>query len=209
MPAPPRPIERLALRLLTTADAVGNRWYGWRFNPLYQSGTIVVALYLALLVSGLWLVLLYRVGAPWESVAGLTANLWVGNWVRGLHRYASDAALVATGVHAYRMFAQGRSWGARTLAWVSGGLLLLLLLLCGWTGYVMVWDAFGEHMMRELARMIDTLPVLSEPLTRGFTGESAVPSAFFFITLFAHIGIPLGMGVMFWLHVKRLARPAL
>jgi ferredoxin len=107
------------------------------------------------------------------------------------------------------MFAQGRSWGARTLAWVSGGLLLGLLLLCGWTGYVMVWDTFGEHLAREGARMVDVLPILSEPLSRAFTGEHPVPSVFFFLTLFAHIGIPLGMGVVFWLHVKRLARPAL
>lgn len=204
-----RTIERPALRLLTFADAIANRWYGWRFNPLYQSGTIVVALYLSLLVTGLWLVLFYRVGAPWESVASLTADLWLGNWVRGLHRYASDAAVVATGVHAFRMFAQGRSWGARTLAWVSGGVLVFLLLLCGWTGYVMVWDSFGEDLAREGVRMLDTLPVLSEPIGRAFTGERPLPSAFFFITLFAHIGIPLAMGVVFWLHVKRLARPAI
>ena len=204
-----RTIERLSLRLLTAIDALASRWYGWRFNPLYQSVTIVVALYLALLITGLWLILFYRVGAPWESVASVTANLWLGNWVRGLHRYASDAAVVATAVHSFRMFAHGRSWGARTLAWVSGGLLFLLLLLCGWTGYVMVWDTFGEYLAREGARMLDALPVLSEPISRAFTGERPVPSVFFFITLFAHIGIPLGMGVVFWLHVKRLARPVL
>jgi len=204
-----RTLERLALRLLAAIDALGNRCYRWRFNPLYQSGTIVVALYLTLLITGLWLILFYRVGAPWESVANLTANLWLGNWVRGLHRYASDAAVVATAVHALRMFAQGRSWGARALAWVSGGLLFLLLLLCGWTGYVMVWDTFGEYLAREGARMLDALPVLSEPTSRAFTGERPVPSVFFFITLFAHIGVPLGMGVVFWLHVKRLARPVL
>ncbi len=33
--------------------------------------------------------------------------------------------------------------------------------------------------------------------------------AFFFLNLFAHIGIPLAMAVVFWLHVKRLARPRL
>src|SRR6266545_892825 len=184
-------------------------WYGSRFNPLYQSGTILIALYLTLLVTGLWLIVFYRVATPWESVAALTANLWIGNWVRGLHRYASDAAVVATAVHAFRMFAQGRSWGARTLAWVSGGVLFLLLLLCGWTGYLMVWDTFGEQLAREGARMLDALPVLSEPTSRAFTGERPVPSGFFFVNLFAHIGIPLGMGVVFWLHVKRLARPVL
>lgn len=50
-----RAVERLALRTLTAADAVASRWYGWRYNPLFQSGTIVVSLYLTLLVSGLWL----------------------------------------------------------------------------------------------------------------------------------------------------------
>lgn len=202
-------IERIFFRGLAHLDALANRWYTWRFNPLYQSGTVVVALYLTVVITGLWLIVFYRVGAPWESVARLTANLWIGNWVRGLHRYASDGAVVATAVHALRLFAQGRSWGARTLAWETGALLLLLLFICGWTGYVMVWDTFGEYLAREFARMADRLPIFSEPISRAFTGERPVPSVVFFITLFAHIGIPLAMGVVFWLHVKRLARPAL
>ena len=73
----------------------------------------------------------------------------------------------------------------------------------------MVWDTFGEHLAREGARMLDVLPVLSEPISRAFTGERPVPSVFFFVNLFAHIGIPLGMGVVFWLHIKRLERPVL
>ena len=71
----------------------------------------------------------------------------------------------------------------------------------------MVWDTFGERLAREGARMLDTLPILSEPTSRAFTGEQPVPTVFFFLNLFAHIGIPLAMGVVFWLHVKRLSRP--
>ena len=206
--ASPRP-ERLALSLLTAADTVANRLYSQRFNPLYQSGTIVVALYLVLIVTGLWLILFYRVGAPWESVAGVAARPWTGNWVRSLHRYASDLAVIATAVHAFRMFAQGRSRGARTLAWTTGWLLLLLVMVCGWTGYVMVWDVFGQYLAQQGALILDALPMLSEPVSRAFTGEQPLPTAFFFLTLFAHIGVPLAMVVFFWLHVKRLARPRL
>ena len=204
-----RAAESHAARLLGRLDAVANRSYGWRYNPLYQSGTIVVALYVTLVVTGLWLLLFYRVGSPWESVAGLTANLWVGNWVRGLHRFSSDAAVVATLAHAFRMFAQRRSWGPRTLAWVSGFVLLGLVMACGWTGYVLVWDTFGQRLANDGARLIDALPILSEPISRAFSGERAVPGAFFFIILFAHISLPLAMGVAFWLHVQRLARPLL
>ena len=113
-------LERVALEGLDRADRVANRLYSDRFNPLYQSGTIVVFLYVVLAVTGLWLVLFYRVGAPWESVAAITADRWIGNWVRGVHRYASDLAVVFTALHAWRMFAQGRSRGARAHAWVSG-----------------------------------------------------------------------------------------
>ena len=70
MPLPlVRVTERFARQLLRPADALGNRIYGWRSNPLYQSGTIVVALYLVVVVTGVWLVFFYKVGAPWESVA--------------------------------------------------------------------------------------------------------------------------------------------
>ena len=204
-----RPAESAARRVLAVADAAGNRLYGWKFNPLYQSGALVAALFLVILVTGLWLTLFYRVGAPWESVARVTADPWFGNWVRGLHRYASDLAVLATVVHAWRMFAERRSWGARTLAWVTGAVLLLLLFVCGWTGYVMVWDTFGYLLAREGARMLDALPFLSEPTGRAFTGEQPVPTVFFFINLFAHIGVPLAMGVAFWLHIKRLPRPTM
>ena len=209
MAAPQRAIERGAWRILSAADAACNRLYGWRGNPLYQSGTLVVALLAVLLVTGIWLLLFYRISTPWASVAAVTASPLTGNWVRGLHRYASDAALIATAVHLFRMFAQGRSWGPRTLAWVSGVALLLLLFICGWTGYVLVWDEFGQLLAREGARMLDTLPVLSEPVSRTFTGEQPVSSAFFFVNLFAHVALPLALAVGLWLHVSRIARVSL
>lgn len=201
------PLERLARRPLAAADALCNRLYGWRFNPLYQSGTIVVALLIVLIGTGIWLLLFYRVGAPWESVARLTANPWTGNWVRGLHRYASDAALVAAAVHALRMFAQQRAWGPRAMAWVSGVVLVGVMAVCGVTGFIMVWDTFGHELALETARLLDALPIMSEPMSRAFVGERAVPSTFFFLNLFAHSALPLAIGVGLWIHVSRLARP--
>jgi ferredoxin len=196
-------------RLLATADALVNRLYGSHLNPLYQSGTIAVALLLVLLANGLWLVLFYRIGTPWESVARITGDRWIGNWVRGVHRYASDAAIVATLVHAIRIFVQRRTWGPRALAWVSGLVLLGLVLLCGVTGFVLVWDGFGRALALESARVLDALPILSEPVSRAFMGERPVPGTFFFLTLFVHLTVPLGMGLALWLHVSRIARPML
>ena len=53
------------------------------------------------------------------------------------------------------MLAQKRSWGPRTLAWLSGLVLFGIMFLCGWTGYVMVWDVQAEVLAREGARWMD------------------------------------------------------
>lgn len=202
-------LQRAAWRALARADAALNRLYGWRYNPLYHSGAVVVALFVVLLATGIYLLFFYRLGAPYESVAALTAEPWLGRWIRGLHRYASDAAVVAVFVHALRMFAQGRSWGPRTLAWVTGLILLFVTLICGWTGLVMVWDGPAQVLAQEGARLFDVLPLFAEPISRAFVGDRPIPGAFFFLNLFAHIALPIGLGLLVWLHVSRVARPGL
>jgi len=204
-----RSLERLALRLVRALDSACHRLLGWRYNPLHQSGSIAVALLTLLILTGLYLLVVYRVSAPWESVARLQADPWIGRWMRGVHRYASDALVVAVAAHVLRMFAQARGWGARTLAWTSGVLLLFLLLISGWTGFVMVWDTFGAQLAMAGARLFDALPILSEPVGRTFAGDREIPSAFFFLNLFLHVALPLGAGVGIWLHVSRIARPTL
>ena len=186
-----------------------NRLFGSRFNPLYHSGAIVVLLLIVLLITGLYLLIFYRIGEPHASVARITEQAWLGSWIRSLHRYASDAAVVAVAVHAFRLFAQGRSWGPRTLAWLSGLALLFVLFVSGWTGYVMVWDVQAQLLAIEGARWMDLLPIFSEPLGRAFVGDQRIPGAFFFLNLFLHVALPIGMFVVLWIHVSRVARPGL
>lgn len=204
-----RPPTSPSRRLLAGLDAAANRLYGWRWNPLHQSGTLAVLMLLVMLATGLYLVFVYRIGAPAESVARIAGQPWLGGPIRSVHRYASDLFILAAVIHAFRMFAQRRSWGARSLAWVSGMLLVGIGLVCAWTGFVMAWDVFGARLAIEGARFLDVLPIFSEPLSRVFDGDRPVPSAFFFVNLFLHIALPLVMGIGLWLHVSRLARPTL
>ncbi len=196
-------------RPLARADAVANRLYGWRYNPLYQSGTLAVLGFVVMLATGLYLLLFYRIGGPYESMVRLEGQVWAGRWIRALHRYAADLAVAAAGLHALRMFLQHRSWGPRTLAWVSGLVLLFGTFVCGWTGYVMLWDEQALVLAVEGARLMDALPIFSEPQARAFVGERPIPSAFFFLNLFLHIALPVGLALVLWIHVSRLARPVL
>ena len=207
--APPRTAPTLSYRLIAALDARLNRLFTQRWNPLYQSGAIALAMLVVLLVTGVYLLIFYRIGSPWESVARIDAQWAAGRWIRALHRFASDAVLVAAAIHAFRMYAQRRTWGPRALAWLSGVALVLGILVSGWTGFVLVWDTHAQVLAVEGARLLDALPIFSEPISRSFTGERPLPSAFFFLNLFAHIALPTGLGIVLWVHVARVARPVL
>lgn len=194
---------------LARLDAWANALYTWRHNPLYHSGAIAVAAFVVLLATGLYLLLFYRIGAPWASVERISAQVWAGRWIRSLHRYASALVVAAAVVHALRMFVQGRSWGPRALAWLSGVVLVAVVLACGWTGYVMVWDEHALLLAAEGARLFDVIPIFSEPIARAFTGERPIPAAFFFLNLFAHIALPVGVALVLWVHVSKVARARL
>ena len=200
---------RLGYRTISRVDAWMNRVYTSRCNPLYHSGAIAIAMLIVLIATGVYLLVYYRIGAPYASVERINAQVWTGRWIRALHRFASDAAVVAALVHAFRMYAQRRTWGPRALAWVSGVVLLLVILGSGWTGYVLVWDTHAQVLAAEGARWLDALPIFSEPIGRSFVGERDVPGAFFFLNLFAHIALPIGVGVLIWVHIARVARPVL
>lgn len=204
-----RGLQAAARASLGRADRAFNALYGWRHNPIYHTGALVVACFLVLTVTGIYLFLFYRIGTPYDSVTRIAEQAWTGRWIRTLHRYVSDLAIVAIGLHALRMFAQDRAWGPRALAWTSGVVLAALFLVCGWTGYVMVWDVQAQLFAVEGARLFDFVPIFADPISRTFVGEREMPSAFFFLNLFAHMAIPAGIALVLWIHISRVARAKL
>lgn len=193
-------------KFLRFFDYVFDRAYGSEWNPLYRSGTLSVALLGAVIVSGIYLLFFYKLSSPYDSMASIQSQVWLGRWIRAFHRYASDLTVVFVGFHFFRMAVQGKTWGPRLLAWMSGVVLLFMLFLSGWTGYILVWDQQGQSLALQGARILDLFPLLAEPLSRAFSGVTVISSSFFFMNLFLHVAIPLGMIFAIWLHTSRLAR---
>jgi ferredoxin len=199
----------LADRVVALLDRAFDRLYSSALNPLHQSGTLAILSFLVMIVTGLYLFLFYSIDGPYESVVRIENEIPGGSWVRALHTYAADVAMVAILLHALKMFLAGRSWGPRTRAWITGVVLVGVTLLCGWTGQVMAWDLQGQVVAIHLTKLLDLLPVFSMPLGRAFTGLEPVPSSFFFMNLFLHVCLPLGLALVLWMHLAHLARPRL
>lgn len=180
--------------------------YGSGYNPLYRSGTLAVGFLFILLVTGLYLSLCYSVSQPYESVAQIQSQAWLGRWVRALHRYATVATIIAILFHILQLLAQGKSWGPRTLAWISGVLLTFMFFVSAWSGYVMVWDAHGQRVALAGAKMLGVFPFLRDVVGAAFNGTAPIPPGFFFMNLFLHVAVPVAMILFLWVHTARLSR---
>ncbi len=191
--------------LLTPLDRVFNRIFSSRYNPLFRSGTLAMGFIAIAMATGLYLLLFYRIGAPYDSMTVIQGQVLGGRWVRAVHRYASDAAVVMVVLHVLRMIHQGKTWGPRTFAWVTGVVLAVMLFLSGWTGFVLLWDEHARAMAVAGASLLDASGIFSEPIGRAFVGaDGDPPASFFFMILFLHIVIPLAMIFGVWMHTSRM-----
>lgn len=201
-----RPLDDLMARLDGAVESVVPPQY----NPFAQTGALTVVTFLVSAVSGILLLFWYRpsVHLAYESVLAMEASI-IGSFLRNLHRYSSDACLFFAVVHALRLLFAGRFTRARWLAWVSGVVMVGVLWVCGWLGYMLVWDTPAQLVAVNTAAFLDVLPIFSEPISRAFLADELVPSLLFFVVFFAHMLLPLLIVAGIWIHVARMQRPKL
>lgn len=177
------------------------------FNPYHRTGTIAVTLLAVATITGLLLLFFYKLATPYESMIEIS-NMHFVNILRGVHRYTSDLSVVAVILHVLKMIHEKKTWGPRKLAWITGVFLTLLLFIIGWTGFVLVWDSHGQSLAAAGAEVLNVLPFFSGVLTRSVSGAAPVGTSFFFLNLFIHMSLPLGMVFLLWLHTSNLNQPA-
>ena len=177
-------------------------------NPMLHTGAIAVTALFIATVTGIALLIWYKpsVHFAYASLEAMSQSPLGSGLVRSLHRYSSDAAVLFGLIHAFRVFFERRFDGARWLAWVTGAIMMGLLWFIGWTGYWLVWDLRAQSVAVGSAKLLDVLPVFTDPLSRSFVTDEGVNSLLFFVVFFIHMIIPLAMVVVMWLHITRLAR---
>ena len=194
----------LPKKILHVFDKLLDKIYGSSVNPVYYTGTISVALLLIVIISGFYLFIFYNIATPYESVVNIQ-NQIVGRIVRSLHRYATDLSLITVFLHLTRMFVDVKTFGSRTLSWLSGFVLLGFLFLSAFTGYILVWDQHALLLANAGAKLLNIIPVFTELPSRTFSGEVKLDNSFFFINLFMHIALPFIMSLGLWIHTIKIS----
>ncbi|NNF87306.1 MAG: 4Fe-4S dicluster domain-containing protein [Acidimicrobiia bacterium] len=199
-------LERFTLRAERPVEVVVGKA---QFNPLHHTGPISVFLFVVVFATGLYLTMFYRFGfeASYESVSDLEASL-AGRFVRAAHRYGSIALVVTTVLHGWRTFVMDRFRGPRRVAWLTGVAMVGLIWIIGVTGYWLIWDERVEVLNEVLIRALrDSATGLDFLLDFVLTDAAGTGWPVLLLLFFLHVGISIGVAVLIWVHVKRLARP--
>ena len=142
----------------------GARW-------AYVTGPVCLGLFAVVFATGLALMPRYvpSVGGAWASVHHLESTPG-GSTLRGLHYWATHALIVAFAVHLGRLMLAAAFRSPRELAWVSGVLLMPLLVVAAVTGNPLSGSEKAFEQIGVEAAILGSAPVLGPFLKRMLVG---------------------------------------
>jgi ubiquinol-cytochrome c reductase cytochrome b subunit len=111
---------------------------GWWF----VTGSILLMLLSVQLITGLVLAM-YYVPSPehaYDSIRYVMERVTFGRVLRGLHFFGASFIVVAAVMHMLRVVALGSYKKPREVTWITGVVLLLVILGFALTGYLLPWD---------------------------------------------------------------------
>src|SRR6187431_578897 len=112
-------------------------------NWFYTLGSATLFAFLSQAVTGIFLAMYYRpdaAGGAYESVRHITNEVFLGEFVRGMHKWGSSVMVILVFLHMARTFVFGAYKYPRELNWVIGGVLLILTMVMSFTGYLLPFD---------------------------------------------------------------------
>ena len=111
-------------------------------NWLYTLGSATLFAFVVQAITGVFLAMYYTPSTieAYDSITNLTNNVFMGEFVRGMHKWGASVMVILVFVHMARTFFVGAYKYPRELNWVIGVVLLILTMVMGFTGYLLPFD---------------------------------------------------------------------
>jgi menaquinol-cytochrome c reductase cytochrome b subunit len=130
-----------------TSVSGGLRWVLFRKVPkgtnwFYTLGSATLFAFLSQAVTGVFLAMYYDPSPihAYESARYITNDVFLGQFVRGMHKWGATVMVILIFLHMGRTFFFGAYKYPRELNWVIGVVLLVLTLVMALTGYLLPFD---------------------------------------------------------------------
>jgi len=111
-------------------------------NWFYTLGSATLFAFVVQAITGVFLAMFYvpSTTEAYDSITHITEDVFLGQFVRGLHIWGATVMVIVIFLHMGRTFFFGAYKYPRELNWVIGVVLLILTMIMGLTGYLLPFD---------------------------------------------------------------------
>ena len=182
----PTPVETAAEAGITVVDWIdertslsgGLRWLMFRKVPkgtnwFYTLGSATMFAFLSQAITGVFLAMYYRpdaAGGAYESVRHINDDVFLGEFVHGMHKWGSSVMVILIFLHMARTFFFGAYKYPRELNWVIGVALVILTFVMALTGYLLPFDQRSYWATIVAANINGTGPIVGPFLSDALRG---------------------------------------
>src|SRR6478735_3692925 len=145
----------------------------------YYLGGLTLFLFVVQIATGILLLLYYRPSATeaYESVQFIVTKVQFGWLIRNIHSWSANLLILAAFAHFFSVFVLKSYRKPRELTWVSGVLLLFLMLGFGFSGCLLPWNELSFFATKVGTGIAGTVPFVGKFMLRLLRGGDDVTGA--------------------------------
>jgi cytochrome b6 len=150
-----------------------------RFSYWYFFGGVTLFLFIIQVFTGILLLLYYRPGAneAYESVQYIMTRVQFGWLIRSIHAWAANLMIFTAFVHMFSVVFLKAYRKPRELTWVTGMLLLFLVMGFGFSGYLLPWNTLAFFATKVGTEMAGQVPFVGNAMMIFLRGGPEVTGA--------------------------------
>jgi cytochrome b6 len=150
-----------------------------RHRVWYYMGGITLFLVGVQVATGILLLLYYRPSAneAYESVKFIVSQVEFGWLVRNVHSWSANLLILTAFVHLFSTLFLRAYRKPRELTWVTGVLLLMIMMAFGFSGYLLPWNELAFFATKVGTGIAGAVPFAGDFLVRFLRGGDEVTGA--------------------------------
>jgi cytochrome b6 len=175
-----------------------------RHSIWYYMGGLLLMLFLIQIVTGALLLFYYKPSAEtaYQSIAEIMVHVPCGWLIRSVHHWASNLMIVIAFIHFFSTFLVKAYRRPREITWLTGMVMLVLVLFLGYSGYTLPFDERAFFALNVGTEMPGAIPIIGKYILEFLRGGENVGPQTLNRFFAMHVGVlPIALMMTIGIHV--------
>jgi cytochrome b6 len=169
-----------------------------RHTIWYYFGGMALFLFIIQVLTGILLLMYYRptAGGAFESVQFIMTQVKFGWLIRSIHSWSANLMILIVFIHMFSVYFLKAYRKPRELTWVTGMLLLFIVLAFGFSGYLLPWNTLAFFATKVGTDMAGFVPFIGKWILVFLRGGNEVTGATLTRFFGFHVAVLPGLATM-------------